>query len=133
MAEGIFRVLTEKYDLKDVACTSCGLAAYPGMPPTSYAVRAAEKYGANIVAHRARALTEYLLEEGDLFVCMTQSHADALKPYLPAEKICVLGGGIPDPYGGTMETYRDCAAAIYDALEAWIQENQAQKEQEDEA
>ena len=60
------------------------------------------------------------LKEGDLFVCMTKSHADLLSPYLPAEKICVLGDGIPDPYGGTREDYEKCAADIHAALEDWI-------------
>ena len=120
MAEGMFRVLAEKYGLRDVECTSCGLSAFTGMPVTDYAVKAAAEYGADISAHRSRAITEYLLDEGDLFVCMTKSHADLLSPYLPAEKICVLGDGIPDPYGGTREDYEKCAADIHAALEDWI-------------
>lgn len=128
MAEGMFRVLAEKYALRDVECTSCGLAAFTGMPATDYAVEAAAAYGADISAHRSRPMTEYLLSDGDLFVCMTKSHADMLAPFLPAEKICVLGGGIPDPFGGTREDYQNCAAAIYAALEKKIQ-----KELEDKA
>ena len=128
MAEGMFRVLAEKYGLRDVECTSCGLATFSGMPVTDYAVEAAAAYGADISGHRSRQITEYLLREGDLFVCMTQSHADMLSPYLPAEKLCVLGGGIPDPFGGTREEYQNCAAAIYAALETGIQ-----KELEDKA
>ena len=121
MAEGLFRVLAEKYALRDVECTSCGLSAFTGMPATDYAVKAAAAYGADISAHRSRPLTEYLLSEGDLFVCMTKSHADMLSPFLPSDKICVLGDGIPDPFGGDEETYTQCAAAIYAALETWIQ------------
>ena len=127
MAQGLFRVLAEKYGLRDVECTSCGLAAYTGMPVTANAVRAAAEFGADISAHRARALTEYLLSEGDLFVCMTQHHADLLRKYLPAEKICVLGGGIADPYGGELEDYRNCAAQIYAALETMIQHEREDK------
>lgn len=120
MAEGLFRVLAEKYALRDVECTSCGLSAYTGMPVTDYAVEAAAAYGADISAHRSRPITEYLIREGDLFVCMTKRHADLLAPYLPSEKLCVLGEGIPDPFGGTQEDYKNCAAAIYAALEEWI-------------
>ena len=94
MAEGMFRVLAEKYALRDVECTSCGLATFTGMPVSAYAVSAAAAYGADISAHRSRQITEYLLSEGDLFVCMTKQHAEMLSPYLPAEKICVLGDGI---------------------------------------
>ena len=128
MAEGLFRVLAEKYNLQDAECTSCGLSAYAGTPASPYAVSAAAAYGADISAHRARPVTEYLLEEGDLFVCMTKWHARMLAPYLPAEKICVLGDGISDPYGGTPEDYQECAAEIYSALE-----KQIQKELEDKA
>ena len=118
MAEGLFRVLAEKYGLKDV---ECGLSAFTGMPVTDYAVEAAAAYGADISSHRSRPITEYLLSEGDLFVCMTKQHAAVLSPYLPPEKLCVLGDGIPDPFGGTQEEYRKCAAAIYAALETEIQ------------
>ena len=121
MAEGLFRVLAEKYGLKDVECTSCGLSAFTGMPVTDYAVEAAAAYGADISSHRSRPITEYLLSEGDLFVCMTKQHADMLAPYLPPEKLRVLGDGIPDPFGGTQEDYQNCAAAIYAALETEIQ------------
>ena len=83
MAEGIFRVLAEKYGLTDVTCTSCGTCAYTGLPANPYAVSAASAYGADISTHRSRALTQYLLEEGDLFVCMTQHHALQLLRFLP--------------------------------------------------
>ena len=53
---------------------------------------------------------------------MMPYHADVLLRYLPAEKVCVLGGGIPDPFGGTEEDYQNCAAAIYAALEQWIEQ-----------
>ena len=121
MAEGMFRVLAEKYGVRDVTCTSCGTAAYGGMPVTDFAVEAAAAYGADIHEHRSRPLTEYLLREGDLFVCMTKRHADLLRQYLPPEKVRVLGDGIPDPFGGSQEDYRACTASIYAALDAWLQ------------
>ena len=128
MAEGMYRVLAEKYGLHDMECTSCGLSTLTGMPVTEYAVKAAAAYGADISAHRSRPVTEYLLSERDLFVCMPKAHADALSHYLPAEKIRVLGDGIPDPFGGTQEDYETCAAMIYTALE-----NEIKKELEDKA
>ena len=127
MAEGLFRVLAEKYGLKDVECTSCGLSAFTGMPATDHAVEAAAAYGADISSHRSRPITEYLLSQGDLFVCMTKQHAAQLAPYLPPEKLCVLGDGIPDPFGGTREEYEKCAAAIYAALETEIQKELGDK------
>ena len=130
MAEGIFRVLAEKYGLADVTCSSCGTCAYTGLPANPYAVSAAAAYGADISRHRSRALTEYLLAEGDLYVCMTKPHAMQLQRFLPPEKVCVLGDGIADPYGGDAEEYRECAAQIYAALDAWIQTFQTDKGEE---
>ena len=48
MAEGIFRVLAEKYGLRDTECTSCGLNTYEGLPVSENAVTAAAAYGADI-------------------------------------------------------------------------------------
>lgn len=122
MAEGIFRVLSQKYALTDVECTSCGLAAEPGIPACENAVLAAKEYGADISGHRSRALTQYLLEDTDLFVCMTQSHVLLLAQYVPSEKIRLLAGGVSDPFGGDLEVYRRCAAQIASGLETLIQE-----------
>ena len=71
MAAGLFHVLLRQNGVTDVAVTSCGTGAFPGMPPTDQAVTAAAEYGADISDHRSRPLSSYLLAEGDLFVCMT--------------------------------------------------------------
>ena len=47
---------------------------------------------------------------------MTPDHAASLSLYVNPEKIVVLGGGIPDPYGGDIETYMRCANSIRNAL-----------------
>ena len=47
---------------------------------------------------------------------MTPDHAASLSMYVPSEKITVLGGGIPDPYGGDLETYIKTANFIRTAL-----------------
>ncbi len=114
MAEGIFRVLLRERDVTGVECTSCGLCGCVGMPATDEAVRAAKAYGADISAHRSRPVSRYLLEQGDRFVCMTASHAAALAPYIPADKLRVLD--VDDPFGGGDEVYARCAAQIRDKL-----------------
>lgn len=125
MAEGICRVLLAEHGIENVVCESCGLSALTGMPATPYAVTAAAEYGADLSAHRSRAVSRYLLDEGDLFVCMTAAHAAALRTYVPDEKLRVLAGGIPDPFGGTEADYRACAAAIRDGLVKLIEKDVA--------
>ena len=110
MAEGFFRDMLRKREIGGVECTSAGLCGCVGEPATDEAVRAARAYGVDISAHRSRPISRYLLEEGDLFVCMTRSHADALAPHVSADKLRVLN--VPDPYGRGEEAYAECAADL---------------------
>lgn len=117
MAEGFFRKLLADKNIMDVECSSAGLFAMTGDEVTPNSVRACERFGIDISAHRARRINEYILDETDKFVCMTFEHASSLGLYVPSEKIIVLGGGIPDPFGGDVETYMICANLIKKALE----------------
>jgi protein-tyrosine-phosphatase len=92
------------------------------------AVKAAECFGCDISAHRARRITSYVLDETDKFVCMTPEHTTSHALYVPRGKITVLAGGIPDPYGGNLETYLTCANSIKNALVAQFEEIIAEAE-----
>ncbi len=118
MAEGLFRKLLADKNIKDIECSSAGLFAMTGDEVTSNSVKACERFGVDISSHRARRINEYILDETDKFVCMTFQHASSLGLYVPAEKVMVLGGGIPDPFGGDLETYIICANSIKTALDA---------------
>lgn len=118
MAEGIFRKMLSDKGVDGVECSSAGLFACTGSPASENAVSAASCFGADISSHRARRITAYLLEETDLFVCMTREHAYSLTLYVDEDKICVLGSGISDPFSGDTERYMKCANEIKTALEA---------------
>lgn len=120
MAEGLFKkMINEKYPdtcNPPHTCSSAGLFAMTGDEVSANSVKACERFGVDISAHRARRITSYILDETDKFVCMTPEHAASLGLYVPSDKIIVLGGGIPDPYGGDLETYIICANSIRTAL-----------------
>lgn len=116
MAEGLFKKLLAEKNITNAECSSAGLFAMTGDEVTPNSVKACERFGVDISAHRARRINEYILDETDKFVCMTNQHAASLALYVPIEKIIVLGGGIPDPYGGDLETYMICASSIKNAL-----------------
>ena len=116
MAEGIFKKILSDKGLTDIECSSAGIFAMTGDEVTPNSVKACERFGVDISTHRARRITEYILDEADKFVCMTQEHAASLSMFVPQEKIVVLGGGIPDPFGGDLETYIRCANMIKNAL-----------------
>lgn len=116
MAEGIFKKLLSDKNITDMECSSAGIFAMTGDEVTPNSVKACERFGVDISAHRARRINEYILDETDKFVCMTAQHASSLSLYVPQEKIIILGGGIPDPFGGDLETYMICANSIKNAL-----------------
>ncbi len=116
MAEGLFRKIVSEKKIENVECSSAGLFAMTGDEVTQNSVEACERFGVDISSHRARRITAYILDETDKFVCMTKDHAASLSLYVPSDKILVLGDGVPDPFGGDIETYMICANAIRTAL-----------------
>lgn len=115
MAEGLMKKLLCDRGIDSIEVSSAGLAAYPGDEVSEKSVNAAQKYGVDISDHRSRRVNQYMLENG-IFVCMTASHAEALKPYIEPNRLFILGNGIADPYGGTQEIYDLCAEEINSAL-----------------
>lgn len=117
MAQGLFQMLIDKYNAENLFCRSCGLYAFPGDEPTFEAVKAAKELGAEISNYRSTPFSPYIINETDLFVCMSKSHYDAIKALSPECKAIVLDGGIADPYGGDDTVYRECANRIYSAVQ----------------
>lgn len=116
MAEGMFKKILADKEISGIECSSAGIFAMTGDEVTPNSVKACERFGVDISVHRARRINEYILDETDKFVCMTNQHASSLSLYVPHEKITVLGNGIPDPFGGDIETYMVCANSIKEAL-----------------
>lgn len=113
MAQGLFEKIIKDKSLKSITCSSCGTHAFAGDEANPLAVEAAMELGADISAHKSRRLNDYIINETDLFVCMTHSQAAALSGHSST----VLGGGIADPYGGSANDYKLCAEKIKEALE----------------
>lgn len=98
----------------DASADSAGLAAWPGERVSPHAVTVMAELGADVSAHVARPVTKELLDAADRIFCMSAEQVGALQAAgYPAQ---LLGEGIPDPYGGTVEDYRRCRDAIAAAL-----------------
>lgn len=100
---------------------SAGLYVLPGASASPNAVLAAREIGLELSAHRAQPLSQHLVEEADLVLCMTSGQAAQLKRMCPekGEKIWAIkpyaglgDGDVSDPYGGNLEEYRHCAAEL---------------------
>jgi protein-tyrosine-phosphatase len=87
---------------------SAGLGAYAGDPPPEDAVVVARELGYDLSSHRARRLTEEMLERADVVVGMTATHVAAL-----GEGARLLGEvDLDDPIGRGRHAYRQVYAQI---------------------
>jgi len=118
MAAALFAMLCAGRGL-DCSISSAGIAAWPS-PAEPNAVVAAAELGADIACHRSRQVTPALPGQADFVICMGAGHARRIAGLVPREKIRVLAGGVADPYGGDLETYRECARQIDRALPALL-------------
>ena len=118
MAEALLRRALARQGIAEVTVSSAGLAA-GDEPASAHAVEAMAELGEDISAHRSRPVTPALCAQTDVFAVMTPAHAAALMTRfgVPPEKIAVLGNGIPDPYGGTLDDYRRTRDALAQAAD----------------
>lgn len=120
MAEGLFKKILAERGITDITCRSCGLAAYTGDEASPQAIEVCAERGVDLSHHRATVFNQYILDETDIMVCMTESHKNAVMKISPTFRVLVPDRGIPDPYGGNSEIYRDCADKIEAFLERFI-------------
>ena len=122
MAEGLFRALDGEART-GLHASSAGLFVHEGLPASEYAVQAAGELGADLSGHRARQLTPELVRQAQYLVCMTAAHYDRLVQAMPwaQDKVFTLApDDVADPFGGTLETYRACAAQLADDVRTLI-------------
>lgn len=111
LAEGLFKKINPEHEVY-----SAGLAAVFGQNVSENSVLAAKDYGVDISGHISRPLSKELLMATDLFVALSHSHAMQLIPIVGQGRVYVLGNGISDPYGGSLDVYKTCAKEIYNGL-----------------
>lgn len=106
----------------DAECESAGLCCGYGEEVSDNSRKIIQERGI-FYTHQSRPVTQSLLDSSDIVVCMTSPHKEALKPYVPKEKLFeakdLTGEEIDDPYGRDIEVYRACAAKM-DKLAAAI-------------
>jgi protein-tyrosine phosphatase len=130
MAEGLMKVLLFPASDRRIMVCSAGTHAADGLPAESGAVRAAREHGADIGAHRSRAIDGSLIARADLILVMERQQARFIQSTatVARDALRLLGefaGGdgapeIPDPYGGSLTEYRHCAQMIRGCLDGVI-------------
>ncbi len=104
---------------------SAGTWAEPGAPASAYSREILAEQGLDLSAHRAQRVEADLMAQADLVLCMTRSHAEALRAEFPqsAKRIVLmssLGGlsyDVPDPYGGPRRGYEEMVKELRDLVE----------------
>ncbi|MEE1238854.1 MAG: ribosomal protein S18-alanine N-acetyltransferase [Acutalibacteraceae bacterium] len=116
MAEGY--LLSKK--TVGLAVSSRGLAA-DGSPVSQNSKTAMAEAGIDIGSHISEQLTVDDINKADKIICLSPSHKAALlSAGVPENKLFVLGNGISDPFGRSIETYRRCRDEIFAAIDKLI-------------
>ena len=126
LAEAWFNKIAEAEALPYRA-SSAGLAAMNGAPASQHSQCAAAEMGASLEKFHSQMVTIEMLKNAELVICMTASHCRYITAAMPdlSEKVHALmefsnGGDVSDPYGGSLDEYRQCFADIRGAVENLI-------------
>jgi len=104
-----------------IEITSAGTGAVSGCPASENATRVMAERGIDITDHHSQPLTVDLLLASDYIWVMTKGHLETavhLAPEATSRIALVDAGGreVPDPIGGDVEVYRECADRLEEAL-----------------
>lgn len=118
MLEYLLRRELPKYGLEDVEVSSAGTGTVDGEPASTHAITAMNEIGIDIADHRSRRVTAAMAQEADVIVALTVQHGVQLAFLHGADpkKIVVPGGGIADPFGQDLATYRTCRDEMIAAI-----------------
>jgi protein-tyrosine phosphatase len=99
---------------------SAGTAAVNGGRASEHAVQVMLARGLDLSSHRTQPVTAELMEEAELVFALAPSHKRSMLAWFPehAGKIRLLDeAGVPDPVGGSIERYRECASLLEERLD----------------
>jgi protein-tyrosine phosphatase len=104
--------------LRSLKVLSAGVASRTGDPASANAVTALKKVGIELKGHSSRPVTQELLDDALLVLCMTESHRDMIEQMADPvpERLFLFkelaepegDPGIPDPYGMHLTAYEAC-------------------------
>lgn len=97
-------------NIKNINASSCGLFA-DGSPVSQNSALAMDEIQIDISSHISKQITKADIENADRIICMSPSHKQTLES-IGVTNAEVLGGGIFDPYGQDLESYRLCRDQI---------------------
>lgn len=113
MAQAIAEDYIKKHNIKNIEVSSCGIYPEIGANASKNAVEVMKELGIDISNHKARQFDANDITDSDIIAVMSPQHMALLSVAgVPEDKIIILGGGIHDPYGSNIDTYRSCRDKI---------------------
>lgn len=108
MAEAALRKELKRRKITGYTIGSAGIRAEVGGTVSANSAQSlAEAKIPLLKTFKPRQLTEKMIKEAEIVICMTQSHERALAKYPNVTSFPSLAGiDIPDPYGQSIDVYR---------------------------
>ena len=116
--------------LRNLQVLSAGIAARGGDPISDNAAVAMRKVGIDLSGHRSQPVTQQLLDDALVVLCMTESHRAMLQlQYDPVPKHLYLfrqflprpvDPEVEDPYGGPLSVYESCRDNLVEAVPSLV-------------
>lgn len=120
MAEGYLK----SKNINGLCVESRGLGA-DGSPVSKNSALAMAETGIDIEKHISRLLTAEDIAWADKIICLSPSHKAILESVMgESSKLSVLGNGIPDPFGGDINAYRQCRDEIISAIDLCLEKGE---------
>jgi protein-tyrosine phosphatase len=132
MAEALLQhaLRGQEEPLKSIKVISAGVAARSGERVSENSVLALKKVGIDLSRHSAQPLTQKLVSEALLILCMTESHRAMIElSFDPVPRNIYLFREfmprpadieIPDPFGGPLKLYEACRDEMVEAVPSII-------------
>ena len=117
--------------LRSIKVISAGVAAARGETVSENSVIALKKVGLDISGHRAQSLSQQMLDEAAVVLCMTESHRTTiqLQAEPPPRNLFLFrefmpppeDHEIPDPYGGPLKVYEAARDEMVEAIPSLVE------------
>lgn len=117
MAKAIFAKKSLDHGIQStISSAAVGIISSGGV--SENAVTVMNEIGLDISDHIPRGFREHDIDVTNIYVVMSEAHAQILKSVgVPMEKVYILGGGIEDTYGSDLACYRRCRRRIENAVD----------------
>ena len=134
MAAGLLERALETHEeswARSYTVISSGIAAVAGQPASPYAIQAMEKIGIDLKDHRSQPVSDPIIRQSALTLCMTQGHKRFIRQcflYLNTP-ILLMRELIPetedkqiaDPFGLDILAYEACRDKIAEVIPAILE------------